>query len=64
MSSNELIRFLTEEFVGYLDTPRDERIKRRQEKRQRETWQHRWFGDLGLSVIMYWHKVKARQREK
>lgn len=43
----ELIKFLTQRFVQYLETPRDERRKRRQAK---EPWTVRWFGMIPLSL--------------
>ena len=61
MSSNDYIQYLTERFVRYLDTPRDERKQRRME-RQTTRWDHHWFGDLSFSMKMAWQKRKNRRK--
>jgi len=45
----ELIKFLTQRLVQYLETPREERRKRRHAK---EPWAVRWFGMIPLSLRM------------
>lgn len=45
----ELIKFLTQRFVQYLEMPREERRRRRQVK---EPWTVRWFGMIPLSLRM------------
>jgi hypothetical protein len=53
MSSQELIKFLTREFVQYVDTPKEERLKRRQETRlQNVPWSEHWFGLLPFGIKM------------
>jgi hypothetical protein len=53
MSFQDLVGFLTKEFVQYVDTPRDERIKRKQEKKkQKGNWSQQWFGALPTAISM------------
>lgn len=61
MASNDYIQYLTERFVRYLDTPRDERKQRRKERR-REPWDRQWFGDIPFSVQMFWQRRKSRRK--
>lgn len=47
MSSHDFIRFLTERFVEYVDTPKE---KRKTKKSQ--TWTSHWFGMIPFSLRM------------
>ncbi|WP_082129882.1 YqzE family protein [Aneurinibacillus tyrosinisolvens] len=48
MSSQEYVRYLTQQFVRYIETPKEKRVKK-----QKEAWSYRWFGvlPLGLSIL-------------
>jgi hypothetical protein len=60
MSSQDLIKFLTKEFVQFVDTPKDERLKRKQEKKiQSKSWSHHWFGVLPIALKL---ALKRKQR--
>ncbi|MBO8171270.1 MAG: YqzE family protein [Bacillaceae bacterium] len=48
MSSHDLVKYLTEEFVKYVETPR----KQRKERKVRENWSSRWFGMIPMSIMM------------
>ena len=51
MKSNDYVRFLTKTFVEHFETPKDERIKRKLEKKQqKEPFAYKWFGVLPYSV--------------
>lgn len=52
-SSNDLIKYFTEEIVRYLDTPKDDR-----KRKPKEPLANRWFGFLPLALKM-WFKRKA-----
>lgn len=60
MSSDDYVQYLTERFVRYLDTPRDERKQRRKERRTGR-WDRHWFGDLSFSLQMAWQNRKHRR---
>ncbi|WP_072887589.1 YqzE family protein [Ornithinibacillus halophilus] len=61
MSSNDYIRYVTEQFVSYVDLPKEERKKLRMDrKEQRNTKQgygNKWFGVLPLAVKYYRKKA-------
>lgn len=53
MTFQELIKILTREFVVYVDTPKEERLKRRLERKEsRTSWSEHWFGILPLGLKM------------
>lgn len=59
MAVNELIEFLTKEFVTYIQTSQDERQKRKESKKeQRGQWSNHWFGALPMAIGMM---VKRRK---
>lgn len=58
MKSQEWIKYLTEEFVQYVDTPKDQRIKKRQEKKEVQgTWGQHWFGVLPMAIGMFFKRA-------
>ncbi len=58
----ELVKFITEQVVTYIETPREARkLAKISSKEQRENWRTRWFGMLPLSIHMY---VKQNRRKK
>ncbi|WCN38881.1 YqzE family protein [Aneurinibacillus uraniidurans] len=56
MSSQEYVRYLTQRFVTYVETPKQERPKR-----VREPWSYRWFGLLPLALGMLFHRRPKRR---
>lgn len=51
MSSNDIVKYLTQEFVRYIDTPKENR-----KKKQKESWTSRWFGMIPMSFKVFWGK--------
>ncbi|PTM59327.1 YqzE family protein [Desmospora activa] len=61
MSSQDYIKFLVQEMVRYMDTPKQERKEtRRQRKEQRPSWATHWFGMVPHSVKMFTDKQRHR----
>lgn len=53
MSFQELIKFLTQRLVQYIDTPASERQKRKEVRRlERGEWHVHWFGLLPTALYM------------
>lgn len=53
-SREDLVKYLTERVVAYIETPRDVRKQVRLDRRVlREPWQTRWFGMLPLAMAMW-----------
>lgn len=62
---NEYIKYLTQRFVTYIDTPRSERKQHKeQEKNQREHFMARWFGWGGYGLLLWWRRVTHDGRQR
>ena len=53
MSSNDYVKFLTEQIVGYMSGSKEER------KENREPFLFRWFGLLPMAVM---YSIKKRKK--
>jgi len=54
MSTNNYLKFLTEEIVRYFNHPKDERKKKRKDERQTKAfYMNRWFGLLPFSFRLF-----------
>jgi hypothetical protein len=60
---DEYVKYMTEQFVAYWETPKEERkLNKAQAKASREPWLTRWFGYAPMSVILWWRGRMGRQR--
>lgn len=60
---DEYVKFMTEKFVAYIETPREERRQSRTSaKARREPWLTRWFGWGPMSIMLWWRGRAERQR--
>nr|WP_295974276.1 YqzE family protein [uncultured Bacillus sp.] len=60
MKTNDYVKYITQTFVQYIDQPRDERKKLRQEKKEhRADFIYRWFG-----IVPYVFMLQLRERKK
>lgn len=50
MSGNDYIKFLTEQFVTYMDLSPEERKKRKTDHNERTSISNRWFGVLPFAI--------------
>lgn len=55
----DIVKYVTQKVVEYIDTPSDRRKVRRQNRR-REHWTTRWFGMIPMSISMLF----GRNRKK
>lgn len=52
MKTNDYVKYLTQTVVKYIDQPRDERKKIKQEKKEAQaTFLYRWFGILPYLIM-------------
>lgn len=59
MSTNDYVRFITEQFVNYLDMPKDERRQERlQKKISKEPLSVRLFGILPTAFLLMLRRKK------
>lgn len=59
---DELVKYITERVVTYMETPKD---VRKQNKQLREPWVLRWFGYAPYSMLRWFqmNRSKAVQKE-
>jgi hypothetical protein len=55
MSSQEYVRYLTQRFVKYMETPKEQRVKK-----TKEVWAYRWFGMLPLAIGMLFRRKEKQ----
>ncbi|WP_134683133.1 YqzE family protein [Brevibacillus migulae] len=53
MSFQDYLKYLTKWFVEYMETPVEERKKRKPPK---EGWTSRWFGAIPMSIKLFLRK--------
>ncbi|WJH34486.1 YqzE family protein [Paenibacillus aurantius] len=58
--SDELVKYITQRVVQYMETPKEQRKQVRLEKRAREPWTVRWFGMLPMALSMWADTKKAK----
>lgn len=60
--SDELVKYVTQQVVKYIETPKEVRKQVKAGKKEsRESWQYRWFGMLPLALRM-WTEPLRRNR--
>lgn len=61
---DELVKYITEQVVSYMETPREERKRMRVERRSRarESWERRWFGMLPMAVSMWLGRLGKKRK--
>ncbi|MCO7176515.1 YqzE family protein [Sporolactobacillus kofuensis] len=64
MKSEEYVRFLTEQFVRYMETPREERKKvRREHKAARPPLRNQLFGQIPDAIESYTSDIISRVKK-
>lgn len=59
-NSNDLIKYITERVVTYIDTPKEVRKK----GRNKEPWSVRWFGMIPFSVSLWKDDLVSKRSRK
>ncbi|GGE23067.1 hypothetical protein GCM10011571_26420 [Marinithermofilum abyssi] len=61
MSSQDFLKYLVQEMVKYMETPKAERKEARLSRKQvRPGWKQHWFGMIPFSLHMYAKRQKNR----
>ncbi|CAM4127047.1 hypothetical protein BAMA_22465 [Bacillus manliponensis] len=64
MSTNDYIRYVTQQFVSYMDVPKEDRKQKRQQRRaEREPFLNRWFGIVPFSAAFVYERVKKKRKK-
>ena len=59
-NSNDLIKYITERVVTYIDTPKEVRKK----GRGKEPWTVRWFGMIPFSLSLWKDDLASKRSRK
>ncbi len=64
MSSNDLVKYMTQQVVSYIDQPKEERQQQRAVKKaKKQPFLFRWFGIIPMSVTMFMKKKKRESSD-
>ncbi|WP_066193002.1 MULTISPECIES: YqzE family protein [Gracilibacillus] len=62
MANNEYIKYMTQRVVKYMDTPKEERKQRKQERKQSEiAYTNKWFGVLPFAIKLFMKERKDKR---
>lgn len=61
--SDDLIKYITQRVVTYMDTPKEVR-KIERSSSPREQWSSRWFGMIPLSINLWFGERKKKRTPK
>jgi hypothetical protein len=59
----ELVQYITQKVVYYMETPKEERKLSRQLRRPKEAWLSRWFGAVPFALSMWFEQRKKKQKQ-
>ncbi|GIO39449.1 hypothetical protein J41TS12_43100 [Paenibacillus antibioticophila] len=57
---DELVKYITERVVDYVETPRE---VRRERSRARESWGSRWFGMIPFSISLWVKQIPVKRKK-
>jgi YqzE-like protein len=59
LSTNDYVKYMTQQLVRYMDTPKEERkAKKSIRKTERSPFANRWFGILPFAVMFFIKKKR------
>lgn len=59
---DELVKYITERVVNYVETPKE--IRKEQRTRYKEPWSRKMFGMIPVSISLWWGRLPfVRRRE-
>jgi hypothetical protein len=63
--TEEFVKYITQQFVTYLDTPREVRREaRNRHKSIRGPWYEHWFGQIPMAVSLWWSSRPRRKKKE
>jgi hypothetical protein len=60
----ELVKYIAEKVVRFIDTPREERKQSRKHRHPKEAWLSRWFGVVPFALSMWLEKRKKKLKRR
>ncbi|MEH6940192.1 YqzE family protein [Bacillus sp. JJ664] len=65
MKTNDYVKYMTEQFMNYIDQPKEKRELMKHEKEEnKESFSTNMFGMLPLSFALYMKKIQSRKNKK
>lgn len=65
MKTNDYVKYMTEQFMNYIDQPKELRDQYKHEKEEsKEIFSTKMFGMLPLSIALYMKKLQPRKNKK
>ncbi|MEH7224581.1 YqzE family protein [Bacillus sp. JJ1566] len=62
MSTNDYVKFVTQQFVKFIDQPKEVRKATKQQRKDEQApLTNRWFGIMPLAVSLMFKKNKKRE---
>lgn len=58
---DELVKYITERVVNYVETPKEIR-KERSRSKPKESWSNLWFGMIPFSVGLWMKQIPTRRK--
>lgn len=64
MKTDDYVKFMTQTAVKYMNQPKDERSRQKQErKNNKEPFLYHWFGVLPMSAYLFGTEVKDKVKK-
>jgi hypothetical protein len=60
----ELVQYITEKMVNYMEMPKEERKQNRKLRHRKEPWLSRWFGVVPFALSMWLEQRKNRLKRR
>ncbi|WLR49761.1 YqzE family protein [Bacillus tianshenii] len=62
MSTNDYVKFVTQQIVSYMDQPKEERQRIKQERLESQPPAlNRWFGVIPFALAMFFHNRRKKK---
>jgi hypothetical protein len=60
----DLVQYIAEKVVHYMDTPKEERKRNRKHRGTKEAWLSRWFGVVPFALSMWLEQRKKKLKRR
>jgi hypothetical protein len=59
LSTNDYVKFMTQQLVTYMEQPKEERRKKREQRKQeKQPFLSRWFGILPFGLLLLFKRKR------
>lgn len=62
MKTNDYVKYVTQQFVSYVDTPSEQRKAKKEERKANQLpFAYRWFGLIPFAISQLFHFKKSKE---